>query len=87
MDRIRSSDVLDDQPVRAERKRSYTRERFNDVMTPREAEIVRLEERLRDLGAQLEELESRASRNRPGFAADVRVVTPAELTAMNVYSR
>jgi hypothetical protein len=64
------------------------RERFDGPMTEREAKMLELEERLRDLGAQLEELESRASRNyRPGFAAEVRVVSRRELSGFPTYSR
>ena len=66
LNKISSTDVLDDriEPVQSKGKsRSYVRERFDGPMTEREAKMLELEERLRDLGAQLEELEARASRN------------------------
>ena len=85
---IRSTDVLDDQPVRAQHKRSYVRERVDGPMTERELKILGLEERLRDLQDQLDEIEKKAAQNyRPGFAAEVRLVSRQELSSFPTYSR
>jgi hypothetical protein len=57
-------------------------------MSERERKIAELEDRQRDLEDQLKKLEARSAQNqRPGFAADVRVVSLQELSSFPTYSR